>query len=118
MSSRDRELWLDIARGICIICMITVHAFDWSKCNYWFSEITGTWFLVFFFFSSGLCFKEKSSFKTYVLHQLKKLIIPYLGVVCLYLSLRLYWDLWEGAPFFGKNRLVYSFNHICASDRY
>lgn len=89
-----RRTWLDIARGICIICMIMAHAFDWSQRCYRFIWITGTWFLVFFFFSSGLCFSNKYRFSDYIIRQAKKLLVPYFAVIIFYLAFRVYNGMW------------------------
>ena len=94
-SVSTRYKWLDIARGICIICMITCHAFNWSNRGNAFICVTGTWFLVFFFFSSGICYSDKYRFKGYVFHQAKKLLLPYLAVTIFYLSYRVHYGMWH-----------------------
>ena len=93
-TNRSRVLWLDIARGICILCMVTCHCFGWSQRNPMFTFFTGTWFLVFFFFCSGMVFSNKHSFKTFALRQAKKLMIPYVLVVGGILLHRIYTGLW------------------------
>lgn len=79
--NNQRKKWLDIARGICILCMIACHAIS-SSDNYndlmkILSGISGTWFLVFFFFSSGMCFSMKTTYKKFMIKQFKKLVVPY-----------------------------------------
>lgn len=75
MKQRNRNL--DIAKGICITCMILVHMFSWWNNSYPdFNKYTGVFFLVFFFFSSGLCFQE-IPWKKYVIKRLRRLILPY-----------------------------------------
>lgn len=93
-TNRSRVLWLDIARGICILCMVTCHCFGWSHRNPMFTFFTGTWFLVFFFFCSGMVFSNKHDFKTYALRQAKKLMIPYVLVVGGILLYRIHTGLW------------------------
>lgn len=93
-SSKNRLLWLDIARGICILCMITTHALNWSNNAPVFAGFTGSWFLVFFFFCSGLCYSDKHDFKTYMIRQVKKLLLPYLLVVGGILFYRVYCGTW------------------------
>lgn len=93
-SNRSRLNWLDIARGICILCMVTCHCFGWSQRNPMFTFFTGTWFLVFFFFCSGMVFSNKHDFKTFALRQFKKLMIPYLLVAGGILLHRVYTGLW------------------------
>lgn len=88
MKQRNRNL--DIAKGICMICMILVHMFTWWNNAYpKFNQYTGVFFLVFFFFASGLCFKEVP-WKNYVLKRFKRLLLPYYiycGVYAAYLWL-------------------------------
>lgn len=74
MKNRDRSL--DIAKGICMICMILVHS-----CNCWnrypqVNKYTGVFFLVFFFFASGVYFK-KIEWKKYISKRFKRLLVPY-----------------------------------------
>ena len=92
--NKSRIIWLDIARGICIICMIMVHAFEWSRRAYWFTTATGYWFLVFFFLCSGICFSNKHSLKDYIVVKFKKLYLPYLLVTTTYLLYRVQTGLW------------------------
>lgn len=93
-TSKKRILWLDIARGICIMCMILSHAFSWCEKTPILNILSGTWFLVFFFFCSGLFFSDKKSFKEYIREQAKRLLLPYFVVVFSYLAYRIYNELW------------------------
>ena len=78
MKHRDRSL--DIAKGICMICMILVHSFSWWNRYPGFNNYTGIFFLVFFFFASGICFK-KVGWKEYIIKRFKRLLVPY-GIYC------------------------------------
>lgn len=74
---RQRNRNLDIAKGICMICMILVHMFSWWGNAYPnFNKYTGVFFLVFFFFASGVCFKAVP-WKDYVIKRFKRLLLPY-----------------------------------------
>jgi fucose 4-O-acetylase-like acetyltransferase len=75
-----RLYWLDIARGICILCMVTTHYFAWKGGVSVFIGIVGTWFLAFFFFSAGLCFHAKNSFGRFVGGLAVRLLLPYAAV--------------------------------------
>ena len=87
MKRRDREI--DVAKGICIICMILVHATygfgDYSKIN----TYTGVFFLVFFFFSAGFYYRKPMDNINYIAQRLERLEIPYV-CVCLILFLKMY----------------------------
>lgn len=60
-----------------MICMILVHMFSWWGNAYPnFNKYTGVFFLVFFFFASGVCFKAVP-WKDYVIKRFKRLLLPY-----------------------------------------
>lgn len=111
MKQRDRSL--DIAKGICIICMILVHSFNWWNRYPQFNKYTGIFFLLFFFFASGVCFK-KVEWKKYISKRFKRLLVPY-GIYCIVYILYL----WKIRGFFygmGKNHgLFLSFVSVIES---
>ena len=72
---RSKEV--DIAKGLCIIIMITVHAMSWWGRHEWINLYTCPFFLPFFFFASGFFFKEPDSILEYILKRLKRLVLPY-----------------------------------------
>lgn len=75
---QQRNRCLDIAKGICIVCMIIVHIFGWWDNAYpTFNMFTGTFFLVFFFVASGMCFHVKTK-KEYIGRRIKRLLVPYI----------------------------------------
>jgi fucose 4-O-acetylase-like acetyltransferase len=85
---QKRLYWLDIARGICILCMVTTHYFAWKGGDSVFIGIVGTWFLSFFFFSAGLCFRVKNGFGRFVGGLAAKLLVPYVLVTAGMLAYR------------------------------
>jgi fucose 4-O-acetylase-like acetyltransferase len=85
---RKRLYWLDIARGICILCMVITHYYACTSGNSRFVGVTGTWFLVFFFFSAGLCFRAKKSALRFVANLTVKLLVPYIMVTAGMLAYR------------------------------
>ena len=91
MGLKKRTVWLDIARGICIILMIVCHACGYANGRWGvFNGITGTFFLVFFFVSAGITFNPKTGFILYVKKQLKKCLIPYLVISGIFLLILFY----------------------------
>lgn len=84
---KKRYIWLDIARGICILLMVICHACGYSD-NRWqyFNGITGIFFLVFFFVSAGFCFDDNRKTGEFVKRQFKKCLLPYLIVSFFYLA--------------------------------
>ncbi len=88
--NKKRIEWLDIARGICIFLMIICHACGSSGRWGIFNSLTGVFFLVFFFWSAGICFSGKRSLPEYIKRQFSKLIIPYTVVTSINLLYRIY----------------------------
>jgi fucose 4-O-acetylase-like acetyltransferase len=85
---RKRLYWLDIARGICILCMVITHYYACTIGDSRFIGVTGTWFLVFFFFSAGVCFHPKKSVARFVGDLAAKLLAPYILVTAGMLAYR------------------------------
>ena len=81
-----RNISIDIAKGICIICMIIVHFFSWWGKYDNFNKYVGDFFLVFFFVVSGFFFKYPTDKRKYIYKRVKKLLIPYIIIVLVYLS--------------------------------
>lgn len=94
MKIKQRDRSLDIAKGICMICMIVVHSFSWWNKYPGFNAYTGIFFLVFFFFASGVCFK-KVAWKDYIVKRFKRLLVPY-GIYCVVYAIYM----WQVRGFF------------------
>ncbi len=87
-NGKIRYVWLDIARGICILLMVICHACASSNQRWGaFNGVTGVFFLIFFFVSAGFCFNEKRNIREYASVQIKKCIVPYLIFSVFYLGL-------------------------------
>ena len=82
INDKKRDNVIDIARGACSIFMILTHAETWWGKSQQFSKYTGVFFLVFFFFCSGLFFKEPENKCRYLLQKFCRLEIPYI-IVCI-----------------------------------
>lgn len=76
MSERNKTI--DIARGICICCMIVIHGCSWWGQHTEINTFTGSWFLVFFFFCSGLVDERRHNIWKTIKKSFLKLEIPYL----------------------------------------
>ncbi len=87
---KKRDRVIDIARGACIIFMILTHVSAWWGKYQQFSKYTGVFFLVFFFFCSGLFYREPGNKGKYILQRLCRLEIPYIVVCCMTLVKRYY----------------------------
>ena len=84
---KKRDTEVDIAKGICIICMILVHATYGihPKIN----SYTGVFFLVFFFFSAGFFFKNPTDPVSFITRRLERLEVPYV-LVCIIIFINMY----------------------------
>ena len=80
-----RNKTIDIAKGMCIICMIIVHFFSWWGKYPEFNKYVGVFFLVFFFIASGFFFKTPIDYKKYIYKRIKKLLVPYIIFTLIYL---------------------------------
>ena len=80
--SKTRDRVIDIARGACIVFMILTHVSGWWGKYQQFQKYTGVFFLVFFFFVSGIFYREPENPKRYILQRFSRLEIPYI-IVCL-----------------------------------
>lgn len=82
MNKRMRNL--DIAKGMCMIFMITCHVFGWTGYLSIVNKYTAIFFLVFFFFSAGICYKRDEKFKQFLKKRIWKLLIPYTVMTIIY----------------------------------
>lgn len=100
---KNRDTVIDIARGLCIIFMILVHLSGWWGKYQQISKYTGVFFLVFFFFCSGIFYREPECYGRYILKWFYRLEIPYI-IVCLLVLAKRYYSGIRDIP-----SLVYSF---------
>ena len=84
---RDSEI--DIARGLCIVFMILTHMENWWQRTIPFIRYTKVFFLVFFFFCSGLYFHKPADYRKFFISKCKRLLLPYVIVCGLLMSVRL-----------------------------
>lgn len=85
-SNTNRIVWLDIARGICILLMVICHACG-SANGRWslFNGVTGVFFLVFFFVAAGFCFNSPKGLIEYIKRQFIKCLLPYMLITFVFL---------------------------------
>lgn len=86
MKSANRVEWIDIARAICIFCVILTHA---KTCPDYFRWFFSPFFMPAFFFLSGVVYKPATSIKQSSLNSVVKLLIPYLFRVIISAFVRL-----------------------------
>jgi len=88
---KQRNNVIDIARGACIVFMIATHAEAWWRKGRPFYKYTGVFFLVFFFFCSGLFYKEPNNKERYLRKRTFHLEVPYI-IVCLMVLVKRYYS--------------------------
>ena len=69
---RNRVAWIDVMKGICMVCVVISHSFPPTA----IIRIYSPFFFFFFFFCSGYTFGTKSTFKEFFLSRIKSLIVP------------------------------------------
>lgn len=74
MKSKRIE-WVDIAKYICIMCVMCSHLESKTK---FLSGIFLPFYLTLFFFCSGYVYKEKENFAIFITKKIKQLFIPWL----------------------------------------
>lgn len=84
MGKRMRNL--DIAKGMCMIFMIMCHVFGWTGYLSIVNKYTAIFFLVFFFFSAGICFKGDEELNSFLKKRVRKLLIPYITLTVIYFA--------------------------------
>ena len=88
---KTRDNVIDIARGACIIFMILTHVSGWWGKYQQFPKYTGVFFLVFFFFCSGMFYREPADKRRYTWKRFTRLEIPYI-IVCLMVLVKRYYS--------------------------
>lgn len=73
MGTKKRNESFDILRGIGIIIMVMGHIGFGNV----FDKYIHTFHMPIFFFVSGYFFNMKDNFKSFFLHQLKTIMVPY-----------------------------------------
>lgn len=72
--NKKRIEWVDIAKAMCMICVIASHS---SYCNEYFGIFFNPFFLSLFFFLSGYVYKDNCTFKELVVKKAKGILIPW-----------------------------------------
>ena len=76
LKEQKRIIWVDIAKAICMFCVMASHS---TFCPKELSLFFTPFFLSLFFFSSGYVYnKEKYSFKELMLRKVKTILVPWL----------------------------------------
>lgn len=102
MQERKRIEWIDVAKGIAMICVILVHVEEHfmppgtlvsTKIPIY------TFHMPLFFFVSGYLFTMKDSFGEFLKNKCRRILIPY---VCLGILQALFQGFWQGRNPFGE----------------
>ncbi len=72
-TEKNRIQWLDVLKGILILCVILSHSYPPELYRRFFTPF----FLTMFFFASGYTFSTKSSFSAFLKNKAKRLLIPF-----------------------------------------
>lgn len=97
---KDRIQYIDIARGIAIICIVLGHL-NIPRIN----QLVFTFHVPIFFFITGFFTNTNFSIKEFIIHKIKTLIFPYIitCLVIIFLSTLKYW------LFMGKETAIQTF---------
>ena len=89
---QQRENWVDVMKGICMMFVIISHSFPPSQ----IIRIYTPFFLTGFFFCSGYTFNSKNSFHEFVIGKIKTFLVP---LVTLSLVNGIVGVIFKGVPF-------------------
>lgn len=122
MGNKKRIDWVDVAKGICMICVILVHVEEAFMPEVLVSMKIPmyTFHMPVFFFMSGYLFSTKSSFGEFLKNKCRRILVPYF---CLGGILILFDTYWAGRnPFgdswFNKDYFMNDLMQLLAQQRY
>lgn len=72
---KSRMDYLDLGKGICMILVVWIHCT--KNITNPFENLLQSTLMPFYFFLSGMFFKEGDNFKTFLLNKINKLIVPF-----------------------------------------
>ena len=76
---KQRIVWIDTAKGICIILVVLYHSLIHTHADFLLSNTNlEIFFMPLYFALSGIFFKTYSSFSNFVIRKINKLIVPFL----------------------------------------
>lgn len=84
----NRVEWIDIARAICIFCVILTHT---KTCPDYFRWFFSPYFMPAFFFLSGVVYRSAAKVKISVINSAIKLLVPYFSFFIIGTFVRLNW---------------------------
>ncbi|MCQ2471193.1 MAG: acyltransferase family protein [Clostridia bacterium] len=70
---KERIHWIDISKGIAILCVFIGHTISTPKI---FSDFVYYFHMPLFFFMSGYCFSAKRNTKDFIVNKLKTVVLP------------------------------------------
>lgn len=77
MESNKRIVWIDLAKGICILLVVLSHVAEWVRVEIAFSNQLSSFRMPLYFVLSGLFFKQYEGFWGFVKRKVNKLLIPF-----------------------------------------
>jgi fucose 4-O-acetylase-like acetyltransferase len=80
LTPRAREHWLDIAKGMGIVCVALVHIYPDTV----FFRVTLIFLLPLFFFISGYLLKPAADIRAYAVKKARCLLLPYISFMLVY----------------------------------
>ena len=75
---KQRIVWIDTAKGICIILLVLYHSLIHTHADFLLSNTNlEIFFMPLYFALSGIFFKTYSSFSNFVIRKINKLNVPF-----------------------------------------
>lgn len=91
MNAKKRIDWVDVAKGIGMICVILSHVEEENFSNPYLKMPLYTFHMPLFFFLSGYLFSMKSSFKEFLVKKCQRILVPYFTLGGILILFDIYW---------------------------
>ena len=75
---KDRIIWIDLAKGFCILLVVLSHVADYIYIDVPFSEQMSSFRMPLYFVLSGMFFKQYDGFVGFFKRKANKLLVPFL----------------------------------------
>lgn len=120
MSTKKRIDWIDVAKGIGMICVILAHVEETYISNPYLRIPLYTFHMPLFFFLSGYLFSVKSSFKEFLIGKCRRILVPYFCLGGLLILFDIYWHGRNpfGDSWFKKDYAMYDLTQLLLQKKF
>ena len=120
MNTKKRIDWVDVAKGIGMICVILVHVEEMFTSTPYTKLPLYTFHMPIFFFLSGYLFSIKSSFGEFLKNKCRRILLPYFCLGGILILFDIYWHGRNpfGDSWFKKDYAMYDLTQLLTQKRF